>query len=263
MTMKRHLIYIIGIVASVFTACENISEDERFLDIEGVTAQRVVLLEDYTGQACSNCPNAHDVAAELHEEYHDNLIVVAIHAGPQAFPAPMGLKTVVGDEYANNARVQSYPSGCINRRGGLKDYPLWKTSVYDEIQRESPLALQVQSSCNNGELFINTEILALENVTGKLQLWILEDSIVGFQLLPSGGANTAYIHNHVFRSAINGTWGEDVSLVLGDQKMLEHKGFTIDAEWKPENLSVVAFVYNDNGVLQAAKCKVIMNNNNN
>lgn len=261
--MKKHLIYIIGIAATLFTACENISEDERFLDVEGVTAKRVVLLEDYTGQACKNCPNAHEIAAGLHEEYHDNLIVVAIHAGVQAFPAPTGLKTPVGDEYADNAGIQSYPSGLINRRGGVKDYPLWEAAVYEEIQKETPLTLEVQSSlCDNGKLSIDTEILALGDVAGKLQLWVLEDSIAGFQLLPEGGADVNYVHNHVFRGVVNGTWGEDVSLSLGEQKVIEHKDFELDATWKTENLSVVAFVYNEDGVLQAAQCKIIIDDNN-
>ena len=72
MTMKKHLIYIIGIAASLFTACENISEDERLLDVEGVTAQRVVLLEDYTGQACVNCPEAHKEAQKVQASHTSN-----------------------------------------------------------------------------------------------------------------------------------------------------------------------------------------------
>jgi hypothetical protein len=66
------------------------------------------------------------------------------------------------------------------------------------------------------------------------------------------------MHNHVFRDAINGTWGEDVTLTLGEQKVIEHKDFTLDVAWKPENLSVVAFVYNNDGVLQAAQCEVVI-----
>jgi hypothetical protein len=68
MMMKKSYIYIIGIAAAFFAACENISESERLLEVEGVNAQRVVLLEDYTGQACVNCPEAHKEATALHED---------------------------------------------------------------------------------------------------------------------------------------------------------------------------------------------------
>ena len=70
------------------------------------------------------------------------------------------------------------------------------------------------------------------------------------------GGNPQYVHNHVFRDAINGTWGEEVSLALGEQKVLEYNDIVLDAAWKPENVSVVAFVYNDDGVVQATQCKL-------
>lgn len=256
--MKKYYIYIIGIAAALFTACENISEDERFLEVEGVTAQRVVLLEDYTGQACVNCPEAHKEATVLHEEYHDNLIVVAIHAGAQAIADPAGLKQTEGDEYADKYGVKTYPIGMVNRRDGLKDYPSWGAAIYAEIQRATPLNISVEASVSNGKLSVNTDLLALEALEGKLQLWVLEDSIVAPQVSLSG-AQPQYVHNHVFRGTINGTWGEDVSLTLEEEKTMRHNDFELNAIWKPENLSVVAFVYNNDGVLQAAQCKVNVN----
>ena len=257
MTMKKHLIYIIGIAASLFTACENISEDERLLDVEGVTAQRVVLLEDYTGQACVNCPEAHKEATALHGEYHDNLIVVAMHAGAQAIPAPAGLKQSEGDVYADNFGVKTYPNGLVNRRGGLKEYTAWGGAVREEIQREAPMNISVSAIVTDDQLVVKTDLLALENVSGKLQLWVTEDGIVAPQITLEG-PSPQYVHNHVFRGAINGTWGEEVALALGEQGTKENE-FAIDAAWKPENLSVVAFVYNGDGVLQAAQCKVMVN----
>lgn len=256
--MKKHYKYIIGIVAALFAACENISEDERFLDVEGVTAQRVVLLEDYTGQACVNCPDAHEVATELHEEYHNNLIVVAMHAGAQAIAAPAGLKQPEGDEYADHFGVKTYPNGMVNRRGGLKEYTSWGSAVYDEIQRESQLNVSIETSVTEGKLNVKADLLALEALEGKLQLWVIEDSIIAPQVSHSG-AQPQYVHNHVFRGAINGTWGEDVSLTLGEEMTIEHNNFELNTAWKPENLSVVAFMYNNDGVLQAAQCKVNVN----
>ena len=255
MMMKKPYIYIIGIAATLFAACENISESERLLEVEGVNAQRVVLLEDYTGQACVNCPEAHKEATALHEEYHDNLIIVAMHAGAQAIAAPAGLKQSEGDEYADYYGVKTYPIGMVNRRGGLKDYPSWGAAVYDEIQRESQLNISVEASVVDGKLDVKADLLALEALSGKLQLWVIEDSIIAPQVSHSG-ATPQYVHNHVFRDAVNGTWGEDVVLTLGEQKIMECNNFELNTTWKPENLSVVAFVYNNDGVLQATQCKV-------
>lgn len=258
MTMKKHLIYIIGIAATLFTACDTISEAERFLEVESLVPQRVVLLEDYTGQACVNCPDAHGVATELHELYPENIIVVAMHAGMQGIAVEnKGLKQPEGDEYANKAGVEKYPSGHVNRRGKVLDNTTdWAAVVFEEMERPSKVKMEVSASIEDGKLSVETSAQASENISAKLQLWLLEDSIVSFQV-SHAGMNPQYVHNHVFRDAINGTWGEDV--VLGKIKTIEHKGFELNSDWKPEDLSVVAFVYNNDGVLQASQCKVVVN----
>ena len=225
-----------------------------------MTAQRVVLLEDYTGQACVNCPNAHDMATELHDLYPENIIVVAMHAGMQGIAVEYnGLKQPEGDEYAKAAGVVDLPVGQINRRGGLLKYTAWTATLLEELNTPSVLDISVDAKEKEGKLYLETSLFALGDVAGKLQLWVLEDSIISFQVLPSNKMDNQYVHNHVFRDAINGTWGEDISLTLGEQLVKEHKDFELNPDWKTENLSVVAFVYNDDGVLQATQCKVTVN----
>ena len=55
--------------------------------------------------------------------------------------------------------------------------------------------------------------------------------------------------------AVNGTWGTDFSVKEGSEAM---ESFTcaIDSEWVPENMEVVAFVYNDQGICQVTKSKL-------
>ena len=59
----------------------------------------------------------------------------------------------------------------------------------------------------------------------------------------------------MFRAAVNGFNGEAVSIVHGTPTTIEHE-IDLDAKWNPENLSVVGFVYNGSGVLQAVEAKV-------
>src|SRR6185503_2892836 len=42
---------------------------------------RIVLLEDYTGHKCGNCPSAATKAAELKTLYGDKVVVMALHVG--------------------------------------------------------------------------------------------------------------------------------------------------------------------------------------
>lgn len=50
-------------------------------------------------------------------------------------------------------------------------------------------------------------------------------------------------------------WGDDFTIGEGDTRTLEYQQ-TIDAAWNASCLSVVAFVYNDEGVQQAVKARV-------
>jgi hypothetical protein len=90
-------------------------------------------------------------------------------------------------------------------------------------------------------------------ISGNLQLWVTEDNIIARQDSLNGIQIADYRHNHILRAAVNGNQGEAVSVSgLEDQKEF-HYTATLKPGWKPENLSIVAFVYNDDEVVQVTK----------
>ena len=108
----------------------------------------------------------------------------------------------------------------------------------------------------DGNITITIEAYGTDGTTtGKLQVWLLEDNITALQLMPDGTANRNYVHHHVLRTPVNGTWGEDFTISEGDTEQLEFTQ-SISNNWDTRNLSIVAFVYNDNGVQQVTKTKV-------
>lgn len=239
----------------MLAACDRISEDERLIYEKPEPAQRVVLLEDFTGQRCTNCPKATEVIAQLKETYGDALVAVGIHGGPLAFAGNaryVGLKTATGDEYFSHWNLEYQPVGLVNRHTPV-NYPEWVDAVKAELAKPSPLRLSGTTRLEGNDLVIDISAEGTDgNVAGKLQIWLLEDGIQALQLMPDGTANQEYIHDHVFRTAVNGTWGEDFSIAEGENVK---RTFTqaIEPTWNSEQLSVVAFVYNDGGVQQAVK----------
>ena len=66
-----------------FIACDEVSNDKRLTYIEPPEAARAILIEDFTGQYCVNCPRATEEIERLIEQYGDTVIIaVAIHSGP-------------------------------------------------------------------------------------------------------------------------------------------------------------------------------------
>ena len=247
--------YFLLLLASAAMACSHIDESDRLIYVKPADVKRRVLLEDFTGQRCVNCPKASDEIKALQEQYgEDHVIAVGIHSGPLGFYTKgdyLGLSTEVGDEYYDHWALEYQPVGLIDR-GAPLEYTAWSARIREELEKTAPVEIDIELHQNDNQLTVQAEVMGIDGTTsGKLQLWLTEDGITAFQMMPDGTRNMEYIHRHVFRAAINGTWGESVSVAEGETFTTKDYLFAIPEGWNADRLSVVAFVYNDQGVLQA------------
>ena len=245
------------IAAMLLAACSHIDENDRLIYVKPADVKRHVLLEDFTGQRCINCPKASDEIKVLQELYgEDNVIAVSIHSGPLGFYSKgdyVGLSTEIGDEYFNHWSLDYQPVGLIDR-GVPMEYTAWNARIREELAKTAPVNIDLVLNRKDNLLNIRSMVTGVDGVTnGKLQLWLTEDSITAFQQMPDGTRNMEYVHMHVLRAAVNGTWGEPVSVAEGETFTTKEYQFTVPQDWKYDNLSVIAFVYNDQGVLQVTK----------
>lgn len=257
--MKNFVLHIL-LLYSILTGCSRIQEDERLIYVKPVAVNHKILIEDFTGQRCVNCPNASDEILRLQELYgEDALIVVSIHSGPLGFHTNshfLGLSTNTGDIYYTHWGVEYLPIGMVNR-SKLLSPSAWSAQIRDELQQKASVDIHVATELEGHKLSIRTEVLGIDgNTKGKLQLWVVEDSITAFQLMPDGTRCDDYIHRHVFRTAINGTWGEDINMKEGEQIIKEHNDVILADEWDINHLSIVAFVYDNNHVKQINQVKL-------
>ena len=256
---KKH--WAVIVLASLLAAsCSSVGDDERLVYVKPADVARKVLIEDFTGQRCVNCPNATDEIARLQEAYgEDNVIAVGIHSGPLGFYTRgniLGLRTQTGDEYYDYWHVEYQPAGVINRKGGVQNYTAWQGTIQTDIQETARIMLTLEATTTEGQLRTTVKTLGTNGtVTGKLQLWVIEDGITALQMMPDGSSNANYVHNHVFRAAVNGTWGTDITIREGEEKESTFS-IALSDDWNPERLSIVAFVYNDGGVEQVERVAV-------
>lgn len=264
--MKKFFLPILTAIAATLGACTDIGEDERFIPVEGVTQRRAVLLEEFTGQNCPNCPSAHKEIETLLTQYPDALIPVSIHAGDFGISCTArrpGLMQPEGDAYNDRYGIDEWPKGVVNGRGGARNFDEWSDAVRDELSRDTPLGIELSATIATASpttIAVDCTLQPATDLTGTLYVWVLEDGIVARQVDRELGVISDYVHNHVYRATVNGVDGENTTLTAHVHKSLAYTVEIRDTEkekWVPENLSVVAFVRaTDGSVTQAAKCHV-------
>lgn len=256
-------------MAMAAASCSNIDEEDRLIYVKPAEVGRAVLIEDLTGQRCINCPTGTDIITGIIKTYgEDNVIAVGIHCGPLGFAGNskrVGLKTDTGDEYythwANGTNL-GQPSAIFNRKKGkgpIDNLNNWAAEVGLIISEKADLSVNIANAYDAKTRKLTTKVGAFGvngTVSGKLQVWIVEDGIKAMQLMPDGSANQEYIHNHVFRAAVNGTWGEDITVKEGETTSNDYS-YVLPETWNADNISVVAFVYNGNGVENVAKKHIV------
>ena len=255
-------------MAMAAASCSNIDEGDRLIYVKPAEVGRAILIEDFTGQRCINCPTGTEIINGIVETYgEDNVIAVGIHSGPLGFAGNSktpGLMTDTGNEYYTHwdkENKMGQPWVIFNRKTSPDShYNNWAAMVGTIISEKANLSEKIDNAYDAATRTLTTTVGAdgvNGTVNGKLQVWIVEDGVKALQMMPDGSANKEYIHNHVFRAAVNGTWGEDVTVKEGETTTKQYS-YVLPEAWDADKIAVVAFVYNDGGVENVAKKHLVV-----
>lgn len=255
-------------MAMAAASCSNIDEGDRLIYVKPAEVGRAILIEDFTGQRCINCPTGTEIINGIVDTYGEaNVIAVGVHSGPLGFAGnskTVGLMTDTGNEYYTHwdkENKMGQPWVIFNRKTSPDShYNNWAAMVGTIISEKANLSVKIDNAYDAASRTLTTTVGAdgvNGTVNGKLQVWIVEDGIKALQMMPDGSANKEYVHNHVFRAAVNGTWGEDVTVKEGETTKKQYQ-YVLPEAWNADNIAVVAFVYNDGGVENVAKKHLVV-----
>ncbi len=275
--MKKIILGIVMVLA--FAACDKIEppyvqqsnqEDVtvEFPVLDRNAVYRKILFDEYTGHTCIGCPEGHTMVGQLLSQYGDTLVPVAIHANwfaqPEGGLFSYDFRTLTGEELYNDYHITNNPQAVINRATNPIDKPGWNLETAN-ADRTVYAAIQIinEYDAANKTLKINTKTTMLTDYSDPVQLslMLIEDNIVKPQKF-SDHVDTFYVHNHVLRSGINGTYGEFISpsgtLEKDGEYLYGYSIFFDYTDWNPDNCSVVAILLNqqDKKVIQVEKAKV-------
>lgn len=279
--MSKYILNFIIITALCITSCDVVDEPyEENPDGPDTTAAvaQNVLLEDFTGHYCGNCPEAGVIAHQLEQAYGGRVIVIALHVGNLALPYPSfgfpaDYRTAEGnaiDKAFKNA-LSGIPNGFVNRvdngTGILLQKDAWSSVVASELTRKADVDLKLvrtyDSTSRTVTIDATVKYLTEGTIDDNIVAMLTESNIIADQL--DYNANPQHIEDYEFdnmlRASFNGPWGEPLattSLIPVGTTITKRLTYTLPAEkpWVPANCDVVVYVHRHNTtkrVLQVQK----------
>ena len=259
MKLSTRYTILTAFALTILASCKPMPESERLIPNEMETTKgRAVLIEDYSGVGCINCPTAASRITKAAEAHGDKVVVVALHGsrtdiGTQPEEDPKGLYSPEAATYLE--RLQSggsLPVATFNRRpltsNGDKpfsdSYPQWPAEMQSVRELPQLYKIDLQVSESDRKVTTRCTATALESATQGtapelyLQLWLIEDGIVAPQHISTKVIND-YQHNHIFRQTLNGIDGEAYQLGQSYDKTSAIEREVID----PKHCAVVAILY--------------------
>lgn len=199
---------------------------------DNTNTNRNVLIEDYTGHLCNNCPPAAETAKTIEENNPGRVFALGVHAGG----ATNTFQQTPNDTYkidyttdfgtAYSVEIPGFfgnPQGMVSRVE--KDGSLWLfqsewESAANTLLTTNELKANIQIKTEyfeeTGGIFVHYEVEALEDLDPEARVLILlaEKKVVSPQKMPDGTTNYNYEHHNVLSGKLSlgsSIWGERLS----------------------------------------------------
>lgn len=279
----KYIIFVLALFAFALNSCDKVSPP--YIETKDYcNGNKKILIEDYTGHGCVNCPSAAVLAHDLKEQFCDRVVVIGVHAGFFAEPNfednPLfaaDFTTPAGntwDTFFGNS-MKGNPNGLIDRVIGPTGYVIypqsWATTADTLLSEPAKALITISNDFDDGNHTLTTTIKTefQENVSGayKLIVCVKQDNLIAPQKNndPEIGPTPViidYVHNNVLRKAINGAWGEylgNAGAVIMSVNYEKTYSQVFPDEWLLADCHVVAFVYNEETkrVLQVEELRVL------
>lgn len=193
---------------------------------------RKVLVQDYTGHKCGNCPRGAEAMEAIHVKYPGKIIPMSVHAGNQFSPPvlpdfPEDFRTAVGNNWDVKLAMSAngLPKGSVNwaQTPYYQPRTAWDGLAAAQLAIAQKAKLLLTSNLDTNMLSVSIDVkvtmIAESSLDVKLSLVITEDSIIGRQTdynppvgatVENGDEIPDYVFMYVLRGDINGVSGETI-----------------------------------------------------
>lgn len=223
------------------------------------------LIEEITGAWCGYCPRAPIIFEKVVKPAYPNAIMVAVHTGDAM--------TCTDGSAAMNAYVSGVPCGFVNR-SNPSPYPVdmspeqWKGAL-DKLDPEfTPADINVYNYFDPETKEWKIDVVAdfVLDFSGDLRLncYVIEDGLSGtgsqwaqrnffnasasepyMELQGAGDPLPNYVHNHVVRKMLGGSWGApDIipNQVYAGERYVYSQTFVVPDNWNMDQVHLIGLL---------------------
>lgn len=220
--------------------------------------ERRVLMEIFSTELCTQCPQAHKNIDRLFGQ-DDRIIEVGHHAG--FYTDPLTLDESVRYEWFYTPNRGTYAPAAMMDRSCLSadlpnvftdDVPMFDASKASTLQPTYAMtsSLPAQASVEIETTYDTASRTLKATLSGQrllptegdtrlgLNVWVVEDSVFS---QTQAAAYGNYYHRHVLRHCLTSVWGDAIDL---DKGYCKEYSLRVPEAWDERMLHVVAFVSN-------------------
>ena len=214
---------------------------------------KTVLIKDFTGARCVNCPEAAEYAHNLqHQLDEDHIFIMSVHAGYLAQPLGQfpDFLTDEGTEWYNNN--SSNPLFAVDHVALTEGNTLYveqiDAPVVAALEEEQSFEILVTPRYDetSRQLDVEARAVALAEMEGQFYITacLVEDHIVGWQTIP-GGVDKEYDFRNVFRGTLNGAYGEafEANHVDANDAFYFNYSSEINPDYNADECYLMVYVY--------------------
>lgn len=275
----KNIVLSILTLFMLFSSCNENMPEIACLSCENETVtldpqDKRVLVEEFTGVRCINCPSGSIELENLLSVYQGRMIAVSIHSEFFANPYPESqydFRTPEGDAITSFLGLpEAYPSAVVDRKifEGEADLQLvglgsWAGRIGTQTMEIAKISMELENAFNPASRVLTVTVngQAQENIDEEVRLTIMitESGIVDAQLTPesSPGKDLNYVHKHVLRKTLTPFDGDVLAASMAASDLFEETyTFTLPENWNEANCEVIAFTHlseSSKEVLQATE----------
>ncbi|MBK9271057.1 MAG: Omp28-related outer membrane protein [Saprospiraceae bacterium] len=275
---NKYSFFLLLSLLGLFLSCSDWEQMVLIPNQGGIASSKVILVEEFTGASCTNCPAGNAELVSIIDKYPNNVVVVGVHSNFLGNPAVAGepdlrtkdaqdIETFLGTWFGK-------PEAAFNR----KKFPnktnirvnrpdTWITFVEEELKQShlADLKINITFDSSSRKLQVTLTATAVENIDKALyaHAMITESEIFVTQLDLTGKIPN-YKHEHVLRKLLSQVGGDKMADKLSKgESAIKVFDYTLPDEnilWVAEHCTAVGFISFDSSekyVLQAAEGKIV------